>query len=91
MMFWCIFAMCCRTYQRMDALERHTDILQRNQTIIHNQRDDPLLKFPEDQHSLAQAELVAFGVGISRGPPPTGTDDDDDEEANDNEEMEDDE
>jgi hypothetical protein len=88
-----IFAMCHHTDQHMDVLESHTDILRRNQEIIHSQRDEPLLEFPEetvyppvlDPYALlTQAELAAFGVRISRAPAPDN-DDDDKEEANDDE------
>jgi hypothetical protein len=77
----------------MDVLESHTGILRRNQEIIHSQRDEPLLEFPEepvyppvlDPYALlTQAELAAFGVRISRAPAPDN-DDDDKEEANDDE------
>jgi hypothetical protein len=82
----------------MDVLERHTDILRWNQEIIHSQRDEPLLEFPEEPvyppvldpyTSLTQAKLAAFGMGVPRAPP-AGNDDDDEEEgeANDDEEME---
>jgi hypothetical protein len=32
----------------MNVLERCTDIIRRNQDIIHSQRDDPLIEFPEE-------------------------------------------
>jgi hypothetical protein len=40
-----VFSMCHRTDHCMDALECRTNILMRNQTIIHDQRYDPLLSF----------------------------------------------
>jgi hypothetical protein len=99
-MFWGIFAMCHRTDRRLDVMDHHIDILCRNQEIIHNQRDEPFIEFPEEPiyppvsnpyASLTSAELAAFGIGPSRAPT-TGSanDDDGDEEvANDDEEMED--
>jgi hypothetical protein len=100
-MFWGIFAMCHHIEQRMDVMDRCIDILHRNQEIIHSQRDDPLIEFPDkpvyppvpDPYaSLTQAELAAFGVGVPHAPPGGSDDDnDDEEEANDDEETEDDE
>jgi hypothetical protein len=91
--------MCRHTDQRMDVMEQHLQIVRRNQEIIHSQRDEPLLEFPDVRifppvpnpyALLTPAELAAFGIG------PTRVDDDDDddddkEEANDDMEMEDDE
>jgi hypothetical protein len=66
-----------------------------NQEIIHSQRDEPLLEFPDvpvfppvsDPYaSLTPAELATFGIG-----PAHVSDDDDEEQAGDDEEMEDDE
>jgi hypothetical protein len=83
----------------MDVMDHCIDILHQNQKIIHNQRDEPLIEFPEEPvyppvpdpyASLTHAKLVAFGVGVPRAPP-VGDDDDDEEEANDDKEMEDDE
>jgi hypothetical protein len=47
-MFWGIFSMCHHTDRHMDVLDHRTKILRRNQEIIHSQRDDPLIKFPEE-------------------------------------------
>jgi hypothetical protein len=86
-----IFAMCHHTDQHIDALECHTNILQRNHTTIHNQRDDPLLELTEESiyspildpfASLTHTELASFGVGASCAPPPTDSDYDEDD-AND--------
>jgi hypothetical protein len=75
------------------------EIVPCNQAIIHNQRDEPLLEFPDlpiypldtDPYaSLTPTELAAFGIGPSYAPA-CSDDDDDEEEANDDEEMEDDE
>jgi hypothetical protein len=97
-MFQGIFTTCRHTDQCMDVMELRLQIVRRNQEIIHNQQDEPLLEFP-DVHvfppipgpyaSLTPAELAAFGIGPARAP-----DDDDDEEeeaANNDEETEDDE
>jgi hypothetical protein len=46
-MFRGIFAMCRRTDQRLDVIEQHMEIVRRNQEIIHSQRDEPLLEFPD--------------------------------------------
>jgi hypothetical protein len=94
-----IFAMCRRTDQCMDVLDHRIDILHRNQEIIHSQRDEPLIDFPEEPvyppipdpyASLTQAKLAAFGVDVSHAPP-ASSDNDDEEAANDDEETEDDE
>jgi hypothetical protein len=69
------------------------------QEIIHCQRDEHLLEFPDvpvfppiaDPYaSLTPAELTAFGIGPARAPA-AAVDDDDVEAANDDEETEDDE
>jgi hypothetical protein len=86
----------------MDVMECRIDILHRNQEIIHSQRDDPLIDFPEEPiyppvpdpyASLTLAELAAFGISPSHAPTVGGYgyNDDDEEEANDDEETEDDE
>jgi hypothetical protein len=85
----------------MDVMDHHINILQWNQKIIHSQRDEPLIEFPEEPiyppilgpyALLTPTELATFGIGFSRAPT-TGSDDGDDdgdeEAANDNEEMED--
>jgi hypothetical protein len=60
-----------------------------NQEIIHSQRDEPLLEFPnvhvfppvpDPYVSLTPAELATFGIGPTRA---SDDDDDDVEEAND--------
>jgi hypothetical protein len=81
----------------MDIMEQHLQIVRCNQEIIHSQRDEPLLEFP-DVHvfspvpdpyaSLTPAKLATFGIGSARL---SDDDDDDEEEANDDEEMKDDE
>jgi hypothetical protein len=84
--FQSIFAMCCYTDQRLDVIEQHTEIVRRNQEIIHSHRDEPLLEFPDvpiyppvaDPYaSVTPAELAAFGLGPSYAP--VGSDDDDDD------------
>jgi hypothetical protein len=87
--------MCRRIDQRMDVMDHRIDILRWNQEIIHIQRDEPLIEFPEDPvyppvpyASLTLTELAAFGVVFSQAPT-TGNNDDDEEVANDDEEMED--
>jgi hypothetical protein len=69
--------------------------VQCNREIIHSQRDEPLLEFPDvpvlppvpDPYaSLTPAELAAFGIGpvcVS------GNHNDDEEEANNDEEIDD--
>jgi hypothetical protein len=66
--------MCHRTNQRMDVMEQCINIVRRNQTIIHSQRDEPLLEFldvpvyplvPDPYVSLTPAELATFGIGPS--------------------------
>jgi hypothetical protein len=89
--------MCHHTDQRLDVIEQRMEILCRNQEIIHSQRDEPLLEFP-DVHiyppiadpyaSLTPAEFAAFGIDPSYAL--VGSDDDDEEAVNDNE-VEDDE
>jgi hypothetical protein len=94
--------MCHRTYQRVDVMETHLDIVHHNQEIIHSQWDEPLIEFPympvyppvpDPYASLTPAELATFGIGPSHAPADYDDDDDDDDEeaANDNEETEDDE
>jgi hypothetical protein len=100
-MFWGIFAMCHRTDQRLDVIEKLMEIIHRNQEIIHSQGDEPLLEFPDvpvyppvaDTYaSLTPTELATFGICPSYAPTASNDDnDDDEEEANDDEEMEDDE
>jgi hypothetical protein len=67
-----IFAMCHRTDQHLDVIEQCMEIVRHNQEIIHNQRDEPLLEFPnvlvyppiaDPYASLTPTELAAFGVG----------------------------
>jgi hypothetical protein len=62
--------------------------VRRNQEIIHSQRDEPLLEFPDvpillpvpDPYaSLTPAELAAFSIG----PTHIFDDDDDEEQADD--------
>jgi hypothetical protein len=96
-----IFAMCRCTYQCMDVIEHCINILYRNQEIIHNQRNDPLIEFleepvyppiPSPYALLTLAELAAFGIGPSHAPTVDNYgDDNDEEEANDDKEIEDDE
>jgi hypothetical protein len=97
-MFRGIFAMCRRTDQCLDVIEQRMEIVCHNQEIIHSQRDEPLLEFPDvpvyppvaDSYaSLTPAELATFGVGPSYAPTDNDDGDDDEEEANDDEEMED--
>jgi hypothetical protein len=100
-MFRGIFAMCHRTDQRMDVMERRLDIVHHNQEILHSQRDEPLIEFPDEPiyppipdpyASLTPAKLATFGIGPSHAPIVSNDDDDDDDEAaNDDEETEDDE
>jgi hypothetical protein len=70
--------------------------VQRNQEIIHSQRDEPLLEFPDvpvfppvlnPYASLTPAELAAFGIGPAR----VNDDDEEEDAADDNEETMDDE
>jgi hypothetical protein len=100
-MFRGIFIMCHRTNQHLDVIEQRMEIVCRNQEIIHSQRDEALLEFPDvpvyppvpDPYaSLTPAELATFGVCPSYALAGGNNDNDDDEEdANDDEEMEDDE
>jgi hypothetical protein len=46
-MFQGIFAMCHCIDQRMDVMDCRIDILCWNQEIIHSQRDEQLIEFPE--------------------------------------------
>jgi hypothetical protein len=94
--FWGIFAMCWHTDQRLDVIEQRLQIVQRNQEIIHSQRDEPLLEFPDvpvfppvlnPYASLTPAELAAFGIGPAR----VNDDDEEEDAADDNEETMDDE
>jgi hypothetical protein len=96
-MFWGIFVMYHHTDQHMDVIEQRMENVHRNQEIIHSQRDESLLEFPnvpvyppvvDPYASLTPAELVTFGIGPSYAL--AGSDDDDDEEEeaiNDDEEM----
>jgi hypothetical protein len=77
-------------------MEQRLQIHRRNQEIIHSQRDELHLEFPDvpifppipDPYaSLTPAELATFGIGPAR----VDDDNDDDDEANDDEETEDDE
>jgi hypothetical protein len=100
-MFQGIFAIYCRTDQRMEVMEQRIQIVWRNQKIIHSQWDAPLLEFPDlpvyppvlDPYaSLTPVELAAFGIDSARDlNDDDDDDDDDDEEANDDEETDDDE
>jgi hypothetical protein len=78
------------------VIDRHLQIVRRNQEIIHSQWDQPLLEFPDvpvfppipDPYaSLTPAELASFGIDFAR----VDDDDDDEELADEDEEMEDDE
>jgi hypothetical protein len=98
-MFQGIFTMCCHTDQCMDVMETRLNIIHHNHEIIHSQRDEPLIEFPDvpiyplvpDPYaSLTLAELDAFGIGLSQAPADYDDDDDDEEAANDDEETEDD-
>jgi hypothetical protein len=71
-----------------------------NQEIIHSQRGEPLLEFPEDPVYLpihdpyaspTQVELAAFAASVSHAPAPITDNNNDEEEANDDEETKDDE
>jgi hypothetical protein len=82
----------------MDVMDQHLQIVWRSQEIIHSQRDEPLLEFPDvlvfppvpdPYNSLTPAELATFGIGATRAPDDDG--DDDEEPTNDNEDVEDDE
>jgi hypothetical protein len=77
-------------------MEQCLQIVRCNQEIIHSQREEPLLVFPDipvfppvpDPYgSLTPTELAAFGIG----PAHVSSDDDDEAQANDDEEMVDDE
>jgi hypothetical protein len=60
-MSWGIFAMCHRTDQRMDVMERRMDIIHRNQEILQSQRDEPVYPpVPNPYASLTLVELAAF-------------------------------
>jgi hypothetical protein len=89
-----IFATYQHTDQRLDVMDQRLQIVQRNQKIIHNQRDEPLQEFPDvpifppilDSYgSLTPTELAAFGIGPARG----SSDDDDEPQTDDDEETED--
>jgi hypothetical protein len=97
-MFRGIFAMCHRTDQCMDVIERYLNIVHCNQGIIHSQRDEPLIEFPDEliyppvsdpYTSRTPAELAAFGIDPSHVPVGSDDDDDDEEAANDDEETKD--
>jgi hypothetical protein len=77
-----IFATCRRTEKSLDVMDQRLQIVQRNQEIIHSQRDEPLQEFPDvpvfppvpdPYDSLTPAELAAFGIGPAR----VSSDDDD--------------
>jgi hypothetical protein len=66
-------------------MEQRLQIVWHNQDIIHSQRNEPLLEFPDNPvyppvpnpyASLTPAELATFSIGPARAP----DDDDDDEE-----------
>jgi hypothetical protein len=87
-MFRSIFTMCCRIDQRLDVIEQSTEIVRRNQEIIHSQQDEPLLEFLDvpiyppitDPYALlTPIELAAFGIGPSYAPADSDDNDDDDE------------
>jgi hypothetical protein len=97
-MFWGIFAMRRRIDQCMDVMETCLDIVHHNQEIIHSQRDESLIDFPDvpiyphvpDSYaSLTPAELATFGIRPSLAS--ADYDDDDEGAANDEEETKDDE
>jgi hypothetical protein len=76
------------------------EIVCRNQEIIHNQWDKPLLEFldvlvyppvTDPYASLTPAELAAFGVGPSYARAGSDDDNEDEEATNNDEETEDDE
>jgi hypothetical protein len=100
-MFRGIFTMCCCTDQCLNVIEKHMEIVHRNQEIIHSQWDEPPLDFPDVPvyppvanlyASLTPTELAAFGGGPSYAPASSDDEnDDEEEEANYDEEMEDDE
>jgi hypothetical protein len=94
-MFRGIFVMCQRTDQRLDVMEQRLQIVRRNQKIIHSQRDEPLLEFPDvpvfppvpgPYTLLTPVKLAAFDIGTAR----VSSDDDDGVQPNNEEEMEDD-
>jgi hypothetical protein len=95
-MFRCIFAMCHRTDQCLDVIEECMEIVCHNQEIIHSQRDEPLLEFPDvpvcppiiDPYApLTPAELATFSIGPSYAPVGSDDDNEDEEAANDDEET----
>jgi hypothetical protein len=97
-MFQRIFAMCHHTDQWMDVMETCLEIVHRNQEIIHSQRSESLIEFPDvpvyppvpDPYaSLTPAELAAFGIGPSRASANYNDDIDDEEVDNMEEETED--
>jgi hypothetical protein len=95
-MLWGIFAICRCTDQRLDVMDQHLQIVQRNKEIIHSQQDEPLQEFPDvpifppipDPYgSLTPTELAAFSIGPAR----VSSNDDDEAQDDDDEETEDDE
>jgi hypothetical protein len=77
-------------------MDQHLQIVRCNQEIIHSQRDEPRLEFPDvpilppvpDPYgSLTPVKFATFGIGPARVP----DDNDDEEHADDDEEMEEDE
>ncbi len=91
-----IFATCRRTDQHLVVMDQRLQIVQRNQEIIHSQRDEPLLEFPDvpvfppvpDPYgSLTLTELAAFDIGHAH----VSSDDNDEAHADDDEETDDDE
>jgi hypothetical protein len=80
----------------MDVLDQCLKIVRHNQKIIHSQRDNPLLEFPDvpvfppiaDPYtSMTPVELAAFDIEPAR----VSDDDNDEEQADDKEETKDDE
>jgi hypothetical protein len=76
------------------------EIVHRNQEIIHSQRDEPLLEFPDvpvyppianPYASLTPTELATFGVGPSYAHASSDDDNENKEVTNDDEEAKDDE
>jgi hypothetical protein len=95
-MFRGIFAMCHCTDQCIDVMEHRLDIVHYNQDIIHSQRNELLIEFPDEPiyplvpnpyASLTPAELVTFSIGPSHAPAGSDNNDDGDEEAANNDEV----
>jgi hypothetical protein len=90
--------MCHHTDHHLDVVEQCMETVWQYQEILHSQRDELLLEFPDvsvyppipDPYaSLTPAELATFGICTTYAP--ASSDDNDEEEANDDEETEDDE